>query len=99
MQSTDERKVNENNDDFIMNLSDLASVLVKHAGYHEGLYDVSLLLNMAVGQIGPSPDQSLPGAMIGVAGVGLKRVSVKGIHTIDAAVVNPVRKKRQQKTD
>ncbi len=97
--STNEIKIKRDIENFVVPISELASVLVKHAGYHEGLYDVTLHLNMAVGQIGPSQDKLLPGAMFGVAGVGLNRVSVKGENTVDAAIVNPAKKRKAPKSD
>lgn len=70
-------------------LKELAEILIKHQGLHEGLYDLGFELNVGFGNVGPSREQALPGAVFGIKAVGLSRVSEPGPHTLDAAVVNP----------
>lgn len=78
-------------------LKEVTALLVKHFDHHEGLFDLILQINVAVGQIGPTADQALPGAMFGVAGIGLTRAEKMGPGTVDAAVVNPKKKSRTTK--
>jgi len=75
-----------------VDLKELAALLIKHFGHHEGLYDLAFQLQIATGAIGPNKDSLLPGAMFGIAGVGLKRVEKLGMNTLDAADVNPAPK-------
>ncbi len=81
-------------------LVQLAEILVKNQGLHEGLYNLSIEFQIGVGAIGPSPESICPGAMIGISRIGLLKTeeSKKNIHTVDAAKVNPEKKKRSQKT-
>ena len=72
-----------------LQLAELATLLVKHHALHEGLYEVAFELQVAVGQVGPGGDKLLPGAAVGVSGMGLVRVDKIGPHTVDAAKVNP----------
>ena len=79
-----------------LKLKDLAEVLVKHYNLHEGLYAVSIEFQIAVGAVGPTPDVAVPGAMLGVSGVGLVKADSPSPQTIDASEVNP--KKRSKKS-
>lgn len=72
-----------------LTLKQLTTILIKHHGLHEGLYDLSIEFSFAVGAIGPKPDELLPGAMIGVSRIGISTPSSPGPNTVDAAEVNP----------
>ena len=69
-------------------LKQLTEILVKEQGLTEGLYDMSVDFQVAVGGVGPSPSEIYPGALIGVAGFGLLRASVEGPHTVNASNIN-----------
>ena len=73
----------------VLSLKDIAELIVKHRGIHEGLYNVVFQIQIALGAVGTSPETVVPGAMFGVSGVGLEKVAQAGPQTIDAAVVNP----------
>lgn len=81
-------------------LTELTEILVKHQGLHEGLYNLSLEFQLAVGAVGPTPELICPGAMIGVSRIGLSKTEKEkaNIHTVDAAKVNPAPKKRAKKS-
>ena len=64
-------------------------MLVKDAGLHEGLFDISVEIQFAIGALGPTPAEVLPGALIGVKGIGLSPAVKATPLTVDAAVVNP----------
>jgi hypothetical protein len=72
-----------------LNLKQLAAVLVKHYGLHEGLYEASIDIQTSLGNIGMTAATVCPGAMFGVSGVGLRKASVAALHTVDARAVNP----------
>lgn len=74
-------------------LKQLTEILVKEQGFTEGLYDMSVDFQVAVGGVGPSPSEFYPGAVIGVAGFGLLRASVEGPHTVNASNINSNAKK------
>lgn len=71
-------------------LREIAELLVKHQGMHEGLYDLAIEFQIGVGGVGPSPELVLPGAMVGVKRIGLKQAVVLGPATVDASVINPL---------
>lgn len=70
-------------------LKELATILIKHYGYHEGIYEVGIQFNVAVGSVGPDADHVAPGAVFTVAGVGLSRCPEDSLLGVDAAAVNP----------
>lgn len=78
-----------------LTLRELAEVLVKHYGHTEGLFDVSIEFQLGIGSIGPTPAETLPGALVGVSRVGLARSDKAGPHTVDAAELHqspPIKK-------
>lgn len=77
-----------------LSLKEVAELLVKHYGFIEGKFDLMVEYQIGGGLIGPTPDQRVPGMMVGVSRLGLtKSVQSGGPLTVDAAVVNPKRTK------
>lgn len=81
-----------------LSMRDLASVLVKHYGLTEGIYDLVVEFQIGTGAVGPDKDNLVPGAMIGVSRVGLVATSKQGPSTVDAAQINPTKKLRKKIT-
>jgi hypothetical protein len=54
-------------------------------------------LQIGVGQVGPVPDDAMPGAIIGVHKIGITPSIRPGPTTVDAAVCNPERTRRPTK--
>lgn len=83
-----------------LELWELGALLVKHYGLHEGLFDVSVEFQIAIGSMGPTPTKVYPSAMIGVSKLGLSRTSADkaGPKTIDASAVNPLPSPRRRAT-
>jgi hypothetical protein len=79
-----------------LKLKELLELLIRHFDIHEGVYDISVDFQVGVGAIGPSPDQLLPGAMIGVSAIGIAAADKAGPNTADAAVCNPRVKPRSR---
>jgi hypothetical protein len=81
-------------------LTELTEILIKNQGLHEGLYNLSVQLQIGVGAVGPSPELICPGAMFGVSRIGLSKIEEgkENIHTVNAAKVNPAPNKKTKKT-
>ncbi len=79
-------------------MRDLASVLVKHYGLTEGIYDLVVEFQIGTGAVGPDKDSLMPGAMIGVSRVGLVPTTKQGPNTVDAALTNPTKTLRKKTT-
>ena len=70
-------------------LKELATILIRHYGFHEGFYEVGIQFNIAVGSVGPDAAQIAPGAVLTVGGIGLSRCPESSPLGVNAAVVNP----------
>jgi hypothetical protein len=81
-------------------LVEMAEILIKSQGLHEGLYNLSFQFQIAVGAVGPSQELICPGAMMGISRIGLLKTEEEkaNIHTVNAAEINPAPKKRARKT-
>lgn len=73
---------------------ELLAFLIRHFDIHQGRYALLVDFQIAGGRVGPAPDQTLPGVMIGVAGVGIVAVDGPAPNTLDAAECNPPRRQR-----
>ncbi|HER39882.1 MAG TPA: hypothetical protein ENO10_01540 [Salinimicrobium catena] len=70
-----------------MSLRELGEVLVRHYGLKKGKYEVLVEFMIGVGNVGPSPDNRLPGATFGLSKIGLTKSQKDGPHTVDAEEV------------
>lgn len=71
--------------------------LIKHFGLHEGVFVLSYCLDLTVGQVGPSKEQTNPGVLVGISGVGLAAAPDNAKHAVNAAEVNPAPRKAKKK--
>ncbi len=79
------------------NLKELAEILVRHNGLHEGLYNLSIEFRIAVASVGPVQQEALPSGVVSVAKIGLEKTDVMQANTVDAAVANPPKKTKPRK--
>ncbi len=81
-----------------LSLRELAEVLIKHYGLHEGRYDLFVEFQIASAAIGPDPHVRIPGLTFGVSKIGLSESKkAESAMTVDAALVNPVEKPSTEK--
>lgn len=67
-------------------------MMLKDQKIHEGYWALMVKFGFGAANIGPSieqPEEVNPTAIVGVAGIGLERVSQPGPLVLDAAVANP----------
>jgi hypothetical protein len=72
---------------------ELAGVLVKERGIHEGYWGVSLDFALAAGLVPFPPtdvNSLMPAAIVPVTRIGLHRFDTPNSLTVDAAEVNPI---------
>lgn len=74
-----------------LSLRELTEVLIRHFGYRDGLYALSVEFKIATGQVGPSAADLLPGTIVGVSRVGLLKIEKPGHNTVDASEVSAVK--------
>lgn len=70
-------------------LREITELLVKHHGLHEGIYDLAIEFQIAVGGMGMDSSSILPGVMFNVRHIGISKATNIGVSTVDAAEVNP----------
>ena len=81
----------------MLTLRDMTEILIKHNKLHEGIYSLSFEFKVSVGAVGPEPKSAYPGAIIGVSRVGIIKTNKENIHSVDAAIVNPLVKSPTKK--
>jgi hypothetical protein len=78
---------------------ELAEILVKQQGIHEGLWGVYYELGIGAGNL-PAPDGNfIPAALVPLQRMGIQKFDeeVKGL-TVDAAKVNPIPERQQEES-
>jgi hypothetical protein len=73
---------------------ELATVLIKHQGIHEGLWAVTVQMGIQAAHIkvGPSDDDVVPAAIAPLLKIGIQKQDKPNPTTVDAAEVNPLPK-------
>ena len=82
---------------FSFSYQELAEILVKQQGIHEGVWGIFVEFGLGATNVGgPAPGgESVPAAIVPIQRLGIQKydVEVKGL-TVDAAVVNPAPEQR-----
>ncbi len=70
---------------------EVAEALVKQAGLHEGRWQLTMTFGLGAANMGPSPEEAVPGAAVAVQSIGLQRAAPDSPEAlvVDAAQVNP----------
>jgi len=70
---------------------ELATVLLKHQGIHEGLWGVTVQMGFQAGHIkaGPSEEDVVPAAIVPLLKIGIQKQEKPAPFTVNAAEVNP----------
>lgn len=77
----------------------IAEIIIKDQGIHEGIFNLRLEFSLASGIMSPTQDvEKLPAIMVGISGIGIQKTEEPGEYSVDAAKVNPKRKKMAVKT-
>lgn len=66
---------------------------IKKQGLHEGFWRLYVEFALAAGNAGPSPQNIIPTAFVGLRQLGITRADEMDALTVDAAVVNPAPKR------
>jgi hypothetical protein len=70
---------------------EVLELLIKKAGLHEGKWQLLTTFSLAAAFAGPTPDQIIPAAIVGVMNLGIQKAAPDAPPglTLDAAIVNP----------
>lgn len=77
------------NKQFMYSHQDLAKILIKESGIHEGTWSVAIEFKMAATMVGEDAESVLPSGVVGVSRIGIQETSSENVLAVDAAVVNP----------
>ena len=77
--------------------AEVAEALIRYSDIHEGLWAIYAEFGLAAGNIGPDPKDVNPAAIVPLVKLGLQKVSEPNNLTVDAATVNPVKKRSSSK--
>lgn len=67
-----------------LSLLEIGKLLVEHYELKEGKYELLLEFSIGIGSVGPTPENRMPGAMLGVSKIGLVETEKDGPLTINA---------------
>ena len=73
---------------------ELATLMVKDRGIHEGWWGVYLKFAIKGANVGANPGTLLPAAIVPVLEIGLQKFDEDTSLSVDAAEVNPVKESR-----
>lgn len=76
---------------FEFSYQEVATALIKQQDLHDGIWAVSVKFGIAGILGGPTPEQSVPTAMVPVLNIGLTKADKEGNIAVDAARVNPAK--------
>lgn len=78
-----------------VSLEEMAALLIKERGIHEGLYELAVTFRMALGPFALPNDTPYPSFIGSVVGFGLRESVGPGPRVVDAAKVNPKKKPKR----
>lgn len=71
-------------------IESMVALFLKERKIHSGMWSFTVEFNLAIGTVGPSPDNVLPTAMASVVRAGVRRATGEANNvTFDAAILNP----------
>jgi hypothetical protein len=74
---------------YVFKHKELVTMLIKHQGLHEGIWQLQITFGFAATNAGPSKEELSPAAVVQVQSIGINKVTEETGLTVDAAQVNP----------
>lgn len=74
---------------YVFSHKELVTLLIKHQGIHDGQWQLLINFGFGAANVGPSPSEINPTAMIQIGGIGIQRTNESTGLSVDAAEVNP----------
>jgi hypothetical protein len=68
---------------------EVVECLVKKQGITEGIWGLVIKFGLQVANVGPTPTEIVPSAMVGLLEIGLQKMDKESNIAVDAARVNP----------
>ncbi len=74
---------------YVFDHKEVVTALIKTQGLREGLWMLHLEFGLSATNIGPSDDNLVPAAIVGLIKIGLQRAEKPSNLSVDAGEVNP----------
>ena len=74
---------------FVFGFRELAELLVKRQGIHDGLWGVSVKFGLSAMNVSQDGQELRPAAIVPIMEIGIQRFNEASTLTVDAALVNP----------
>ena len=71
-----------------LTLKEIAELLIRHNNLTSGFYEASVEINFTVGNVGITPDQAKPSAIVSFSRIGLARAASDAPMAVDASKVS-----------
>jgi hypothetical protein len=68
---------------------EVVEALIRKHDIHEGIWAIFMKFGLNGADVGPTPNDVTPTAMVGVLEIGLQRADIENNISVDAARVNP----------
>jgi hypothetical protein len=68
---------------YSLSLHEICELIAKHFSLTEGKYELTVEFKIGMGAVGSTPEDRVPGAMIGVNKIGLLQIESEGPLTIN----------------
>jgi hypothetical protein len=69
--------------------TELVELMIKKQEIHEGIWGLFVNFGFSASNIGSTPTDLSPAAIVGILGIGLQKFDKVSSIAVDAAVVNP----------
>jgi hypothetical protein len=76
---------------------ELATILIKNQNIHEGLWGIFVKFGIGAANIGESPENLLPAAIVPILEIGLQKFDKETNLSVNAAEVNPPKSRETKK--
>jgi len=74
---------------FVFSHKEVVEALLRKQGIHEGIWGLYVKFGIGASNIGPTPAEILPSAIVPIVELGLQRFEQENNIAVDAAQVNP----------
>ncbi|MBM3774274.1 MAG: hypothetical protein FJW37_03840 [Acidobacteria bacterium] len=74
---------------FVFTHREVVEALLKKQGIHEGIWGLYIRFGIKAANVGGSPSELMPSAIIPVLEIGLQKFDKESNIAVDAALVNP----------
>ena len=77
---------------YVFDFKEITEALVKKQGIHEGIWGIYVEFGLNAANLGPTDEQLLPTALVGIKKIGIQRMEKETNLGVDASKVNPNQK-------